>query len=154
MEDRIGNKIGYLVSTIIDLVLIYVVNNLVSWNWSFIKSSFADVSLIITLSLVVSVITNIILLIYDKGVIKPVAQVFMNVFSLISTFYVVRVFPFDFTQIISITWINSFAKICMWAVMLALVIGTITEFARIFKVDVKCEELSKGGKKKKNKKVK
>lgn len=42
-EEKKVKKSEFIVAIIVNLILFYIVNNLLSWNFSFITSSFQDV---------------------------------------------------------------------------------------------------------------
>jgi hypothetical protein len=84
---------GYGMAILVNFVLIYVANNLLAWNIPFLTTSFSSVLWAINLSLGVSIFINFIFLFFDRRWFKNFMQAFGNIFSFLSGFIFLRVFP-------------------------------------------------------------
>jgi len=117
-------KVGYLWAIIFDVIFLYVVNNLLTWGVPFLTESFDAVRWVISLSLVASMIGNLLLLIYDGRWFRHLAIMAMNVFSFVATYTLLIVFPFDFGGGPWSTLIWLFLVLGL----IGIAIGTIVEF--------------------------
>lgn len=99
-DDKKEKWYDYLLAILINLIFLYIVNNLLYWNISFIAISFADVLWAINLSLVVAIVANVSFILYDPPWYKIVAKILMNFTALIAAFTLLTVFPFVINQYI------------------------------------------------------
>jgi hypothetical protein len=95
---RSGRRVGYIIAIVINVVLLYVVNNLLAWGLPFLTDDFSEVVPLISLSLLVSVAANTLYLFVDTPVVKSATQIAVNSVSIVATVAVLRVFPFDFSD--------------------------------------------------------
>ncbi|MGZ7117743.1 MAG: hypothetical protein ACXVHS_09920, partial [Methanobacterium sp.] len=97
MENKKKNwKAEYITAIIFGLIFLYIVNNLLNWNIYFITGALNQVLWIINLSIIVTIIGNILLLAYSPQWFRHVIKIIINIISLISTYFVYIVFPFNF----------------------------------------------------------
>lgn len=99
-EDKKERWYDYLIAILINLVFLYIVNNLIYWNLSFIAGSFADVLWALNLSLVVAIVANVSFVVYDPPWYKIVAKILMSFTALVAAFTLLTVFPFVINQVI------------------------------------------------------
>ncbi len=127
-----AKRFGYFVTIAANIFLVYVANNLLNWNISFITEDFAQCLWAINLSLAVTIFINFIFIFFDRKWFKQLMQAFGNVFGFISTYVIWRVFPFDFSN--SMTRIVNFALIfALGAIVLSTMvelIGAVREYGR------------------------
>jgi hypothetical protein len=89
-------KSEYLVAIIFNLIFYYIVNNLLNWQVYFITNSFNEVLWIINLSIIITIIGNILLLLYSPERFRHVMKIILNMVSFIAVYFVYIVFPFNF----------------------------------------------------------
>ncbi|HHY00654.1 MAG TPA: hypothetical protein GX531_04690, partial [Methanothermobacter sp.] len=80
-EEKKVKKSEFVVAIIVNVILLYIVNNLLSWNFSFITSSFQDVLWIFNISICATIIANIIFLTYHPGWFRSLAKIVLNILS-------------------------------------------------------------------------
>ncbi|MGA7269746.1 MAG: hypothetical protein WB239_01620 [Acidimicrobiia bacterium] len=96
---RSTRRVGYGVAVAVNVVMVVVVQNLLTWGWpAFLTPDFDRVVGIITVSLVASIIFNLAYLGYDPDWFRHGGQVVTGAISLAVTVRVYQVFPFDFSR--------------------------------------------------------
>lgn len=94
-----GRRFGYTVAIAINAGLLYVVNNLLDWDWlPFLTEAWDDVLPIIRVSLVAAMIVNAGYILFDHKWFKSLTQIGLAGISMAATVRIYQVFPFDFTQ--------------------------------------------------------
>jgi len=116
----------FVVAIIANIIVLYIVNNLLNWNLSFIAPSFTEVLFILNVSIVANIVANIGFIIYQKGWFKTLVQIVLNIIGFIVANTLYTVFPFTF-QTIAFAYILKFILIIG---MVALVIATLVEVVR------------------------
>jgi hypothetical protein len=106
--------VGYIVAIIVNAAMWYVAQNVLRWDWPFITVSFARVLPALRLSLTVSIIGNVIFMVFDARWFKAIVEAVMNAVAIYAAYTLFRVFPFEFR--------TSFFD---WAVKLALIGGMV-----------------------------
>ena len=98
IRPRTGRRIGYGVTVAINLVVLVIVNNVLEWGWfPWLTDDFTDVIPILNLSLVASMVVNLIYLAYDAAWFKALCESALLMISIVATARVWSVFPFDFS---------------------------------------------------------
>ncbi len=93
-----SKRVGYLVAAVVNAVLLVVVNNLLAWGFPpFLTQDFEEVLPLISLSLGVALVSNVLFLVYDAGWFKSICQITQSAVSFAATLQLYRVFPFDFS---------------------------------------------------------
>lgn len=126
-EDKNEKWYDYLFAIIINLILLYIANNILYWNLSFIAISFTDVLWAVNLSLIVAIIANVSFVLYDPPWFKIVAKILMSLTALVAAFTILSVFPFVINQFIIAVGL----KILIIIGILAAVISIIFQIMRI-----------------------
>lgn len=94
---RAGRRTGYAIAIVINVFLLFVVNNVTSWDVaSFLTDEFSEVVPFIDLSLAASVIANLLYLFNDRPAVKSASRIVVNAIGIVASVAVLRVFPFDF----------------------------------------------------------
>jgi hypothetical protein len=127
---RVGRRFGYGVAVVINLVMLIVVQNILAWGWvPFLTDEFAQVVPWISLSLVVSIVANLVYQFDDSRLVKSTGQILTNLISIFVSYQVLVVFPFDFS-----TYDFNWALIVRIVLILAMVgagIGVLTEAVKL-----------------------
>lgn len=124
---RKPGKSRYIAALIVNVILIYVFNNLLKWGVPFLTSDYSGVLWAIDLSLGATVIANILFLMFDPGWFHHFVQIILNVIALFTTFIIFSVFPFTFAEEPWAFWV----KVALIVVIVGIAIGTIVEFFRL-----------------------
>jgi hypothetical protein len=115
----VGRRFGYVVAVIVNAVMLYVVHHLLEWRWpSFLTGRFEEVLPLMTVSLVASMIANVLFIGYDAGWFKSLANIVTTSIALAATVRILQVFPFDFTTM-DRDW-----TVLMRVALLAVIAGT------------------------------
>jgi hypothetical protein len=117
---------GYVAAIIVNIILIFVFNNLQHWV-SFLTRSYSGVLWAIDLSLGVTILANILFLFYDAGWFRHLLRMVLNVIAIFATFIIYSVFPFTFAGEVWAFWV----KVGLIVVMVCIAIATIVEFFRL-----------------------
>jgi hypothetical protein len=123
-EHKTSEFVGAIIANII---LLYNVNNLLSWNLTFIAPSFQEVLWIFNISIVATIIANTLFLIYHPGWFRSVIQIILNILGFIVVYYLYTVFPF----ILNNGWVIFAVKFVLIVAMVVLVIVSIFEVVRL-----------------------
>ncbi len=125
MENKGKNRKGeYVAAIIFGLIFLYIVNNLLNWNIYFITNALNEVLWIVNLSIIATIIGNIFLLVYDPDWFRHIIKIIINIITLISTYFVYIVFPFNFYS----SFLNWGLSIFLILIMIGIVIAIIVEF--------------------------
>jgi hypothetical protein len=93
-----GRQAGYIIAIVVNLVMLLVAQNILEWGWApFLTSDFASILPWISFSLIASMAMNAIYLLDDRPDVKSLGQMTINLISLIVTYRIWQVFPFDFS---------------------------------------------------------
>ena len=125
-----GQRFGYGVAILVNAALIYVVNNLLAWDWlPFLTDDFERVIPIINVSLVASIVVNLTYMVADPRWFKSLTQIGLLGISLVVTIRMYQVFPFDFSAY-EFDW-DTTARALMILAMVGIGIGLISEFVKL-----------------------
>jgi hypothetical protein len=94
---RAGRRLGYAVAIAVNLIMLIVVRNVLDWGWlPFLTNEFAEVVPWISLSLVASIMVNLIYQFDDRPTVRSTGQILVNLISIFVSYRLFHVFPFDF----------------------------------------------------------
>ncbi len=123
-----GRRAGYVVDGMINAVLLWVAQHLLDWGWpSFLTSEFDDVLPIISLSFIVAIAFDIVLLIHDPPWLKALDDVVGAVVGFVAAWRTFTVFPFDFSEWgTDWSWLlRTILVVAMVGTAIAAVVGTV-----------------------------
>lgn len=127
---RAGIRFGYAIAVVLNVAMLIVVQNVLDWGWlPFLTEDFADVIPWISLSLVVSIVVNLVYQLTDTTVVKSTGQILSNLISIVVTYQVLTVFPFDFSNY-GFDW-ALVTRIVMVLAMVGAGLGVLTEVAKL-----------------------
>lgn len=114
-REKEPSRASFVVAIIFNLIFIYIVNQIPYWDISFITSAWIETLWILNLSLVVTIIGNLLFLYYHPQWFRSLAQIVMSAFAFwaIKTLY--AVFPFSFSQ--------SSLDLLTWFILIILMLG-------------------------------
>ncbi len=129
-------KTSYTAAVVVNLVMLFVINNLLDWDWfRFLTADFGPLLWLINVSLVATILINLVWLGYDPVWFRSLSQIGLNLISALVTVRMYQVFPFDFS-----TYEFDWAPIVRLVIILAMVglaLGTITELFKLVPQRVK-----------------
>ncbi len=123
-----ARRVGYVVTIIINFVLLFLFNNWMNWRVPFLTESFVTPLLFFNASFVAGIVGNALFLIYDPRWLRHIVQIILNVVSFAAIYVLFVVFPFNFP---SELW-DLIARIVLIAALVGISIGTVVEVVRLF----------------------
>jgi hypothetical protein len=137
-KGQVARKTGYGAAVVVNLVLLLVINNLLAWDWfRFLTADIGPMLWLINVSLVATVLINLVWLGYYPVWFRSLSQIGLNLISAVVTIRMYQVFPFDFS-----TYEFNWAPIARLLIILALVglaLGTITDLVKLVSRTVKSQ---------------
>jgi hypothetical protein len=125
-------KSEYIAAIIFNLIFIYIANNLLDWDVPFLTSDFTAVLWLINISLVLTIIFNIVFLAFNSARVRALLKMFLNMISFFVALTFYFIYPLDFSSVSYGDTLDLVAKILIIIGIVGSVIGTIAEFAKIF----------------------
>ena len=116
-------KSEYFAAIIFNIIFLYIVNNLLNWHIYFITNAFSDVLWILNLTIIVTIIGNVLLLVYSPDKFRHVMKIILNIFAFIAAYFLYVVFPFNFYN----SFYNWVVTVLLILAMIGIVIATIVE---------------------------
>jgi hypothetical protein len=116
-------KSEYVTAIIFNLIFLYIINNLLNWHIYFVTNAFNEVLWIINLSIIVSIIGNGLLLLYNPERLRHLVKIIINIISFIAVYIVWKVFPFNFYN----SFYNWVFNILFILALIGIAIATIVE---------------------------
>ena len=113
-----GRRVGYVVAIVVNAIGLYIVQNLLEWDVSFVTSDFTRVEGLISLSLIATIGANALFLFFDPRWFKGAVEAGSQTISLLATIRLLQVFPFDFDE-----WTGPWEQVAR-AVLIIAAIGT------------------------------
>lgn len=124
-----GRRFGYLVAAAINGVLLWVSHHLLEWGWpKFLTEDFEEVLPILSLSLVATIVANLLYLLYDARWFTALAEAVTAALSLASAVRTWQVFPFDFSTTAR-DW-STLARVVIAVGIVGLAIAVVANVAR------------------------
>lgn len=123
---RAGKRFGYGVAVVINVAMLIVVQYVLDWGWlPFLTDEFAAVVPWISLSLIASIVANLVYQFNDTTTVKSTGQILVNLISIFVTYQVLLVFPFDFSAY-AFNW-EIVVTVVLILAMVGAGIGVLTE---------------------------
>lgn len=128
MDGRGSRRAGYFVSAVVDVVLLWIANQLLGWGWPpFLTSGFGDLLPFIEVSLMASAVVNLCWAWRDPEWFRHLAQIGLNLIGLVVAVKTWQIFPFDFS---GSGW-ETLTRLLLAASVGVLVISTIVELVKL-----------------------
>lgn len=116
---RVGRRFGLGIAIAINVFLLYVVLNLTSWDvLPFLTADFDSVVPWISFSLIVTIAANLVYMVNDDFRLKAFGDMITTLVSLVVTWRVLQVFPFDFSAY-EFSW-----DVLVRVVLIVAIVGT------------------------------
>lgn len=127
---KVGRRTGYVIAIVVDLVLLFAVQNILEWGWfPFLTDDFSEIVPWVSFSLLLGAAANVIYMIDDRTMVKSSGQIALNVVNVIVTYQILRVFPFDFSDY-DFNW-GMVTRIVLILAMVGAGIGALAETAKL-----------------------
>jgi hypothetical protein len=122
----VARRSGYVIAIAVNVVMLYVVNNLLAWNiLPFLTDDFGRVLWLIDVSLLATIMVNFVYVAYDQRWFRSLGQIGLNLISLVVAVRMYQVFPFDFTGS-TFDW-TQIARVVIIFTILGTAIGAMVE---------------------------
>lgn len=95
---QLGRQVGYAIAVVVNLVMLVIAHNILDWGWlPFLTGDFAQVVPWISLGLIASIVANVVYQFNDTLIVKSTGQIGVTLISVLVTYQIWQVFPFDFS---------------------------------------------------------
>jgi hypothetical protein len=122
----VARRSGYVIAIAVNVVMLYVVNNLLAWNiLPFLTDDFGRVLWLIDVSLLATIMVNFVYVAYDQRWFRSLGQIGLSLISLVVAVRMYQVFPFDFTGS-TFDW-TQIARVVIIFTILGTAIGAMVE---------------------------
>lgn len=125
-ETRVPGIATFYFGLAVDIVLLYVINNLVYFKIPFLTDQLVSCLWAINLALGMGIIGNFVLLLYRPAWFYHLVQAISNLLVILAFYIVLRVFPFNFSQGI----LQTSVKVTLIVVMAGIGIASLIELIR------------------------
>lgn len=132
LKDKTVRRSEYIFSIFANLILYYIANNILNWNLSFIAPTFSQVLWAINLSIGITILGNILLIVYNPAWLRHIVKAIMNFFALIATYIFYTVFPLTLNPIYTLM-----VQILLILAMIAVIISILFEIFKLLFVSNK-----------------
>lgn len=123
-------RIGYVIAIAVNAGLLYVAHNILAWDvLPFLTDDWDELVPIISVSLLASIVVNLIYLAYDAPWFKSFTQIVLDAIALVVTVRMYQVFPFDFSAY-DFNW-TAVTRGVLVLVMVVIVIAIIVESVKL-----------------------
>ena len=124
-----ARRVGYIVSIIVMIVILYVLRHLRQWGVTLLTEDFESALFYIELSIYVTIAANLLFIFYDHRWFKHLIQGTSNIFGALALIMIYVIFPFNIEDETWVKWI----RIAILVVFGLTVIGTLAEFIKGFR---------------------
>lgn len=125
-----GRRFGYVVAAAVNLGLVWIAGNLLGWGWPpFLTGAFDELLPVVTLSLLASVVVNLLWAVHDPPWLKHAGQIVLNLIGLLVAVRTWQIFPFDFSGDASF-W-EPLVRVAIVASIVGLAVSTAVELVRL-----------------------
>jgi hypothetical protein len=119
-------RTGYVAAIVVNVLLMFVVNNLLGWGWPrFLTDDFARLLPWANLSFGATIAVNALQLGFDPEWLRSASRALLNLISLNLTVRTLQVFPFDFDRY-SFDW-APVARVVLVLAIVAIGIGLLVD---------------------------
>jgi len=123
---RAGRRFGYGVAVVINVAMLIAVQYIYDWGWlPFLTVEFNEVVPWISLSLMASILANLVYQFNDAPPVKSTGQILVNLISIVVSYRIFQTFPFDFSGY-DFNW-AIVVRIVLILAMVGAGIGVLTE---------------------------
>jgi hypothetical protein len=122
-----GRRAGYVATAIVNLIVLYIMNNLLLWHVPFLTDSFVAPLAIMNISLLATVAANLLFLVFDPEWFRLLVRLGLNLVALAAMYTLYIIFPFDF----GVAGWDTIVRITLVLGMVGVSIGTIVDFIRL-----------------------
>lgn len=111
----------FIIAIIVNIIFLYIFNNLLNWHIDFITNSFQDVLWIINLTLGFTIIINVFYLFYHPKWLRDSLQIIINILGFLVVYVLYILYPFKFSQL----FITYGLKLVLILIMIGIIAATV-----------------------------
>lgn len=127
---RVGRRLGYVIAVAVNVVTLIVVQHILDWGWlPFLTDQFAVVIPWISVSLIAAITANLVYQFNDTPTVKSTGQILVNLISMLVSYRIYQVFPFEFAGT-SFNW-EIVVRVLLILAMVGAGIGVLTEAGKL-----------------------
>lgn len=130
-KQRKGKRTGYAFSIFFNLLFLYIANNLLDWGVQFVTREWSDVLTVINISGIVNVVGYAAFLCYDKRMFYFFGRTILDGIALIVTVRLYTVFPFEFSKLWGMDWMNEVFPWLLIVGIAGIIIGVIVRTVQL-----------------------
>ena len=128
--DRAATRLGYALAVVINAVMVWVVRQLLDWEYpKWLTEEFDELIPILTLAFVVSLAANAMYLWNDRWPFKPIGDMTTAAIGFVVALRTYQVFPFDFSDYES-DW-SWLVRLVLIAAMVAVAAAFVWKSAKL-----------------------
>lgn len=101
-KDEKKDQSGFIAAIIINVVIWFIVNNIVNWNLSFISPTFVEVLGILNLLIISTILINFIFLIYQPSWFRNMLHIITDILSIMVLYTFLKIFPFILSDFLAV----------------------------------------------------
>jgi hypothetical protein len=123
-------RVGYLTTILVNVAMLVIANNLLSWGWApFLTQDFNQLLWILNISFLATIVVNSIYLGYEEPWFKSATQIGLSSISMAVAIRTYQVFPFDFSGY-EFHW-EPLARFVIVLTMVAVGLAILSEAAKL-----------------------
>lgn len=127
-------RAGYILTIVINGLLIYVVQNLVEWDWlPFLTEDFNDAVPAIVWSMIATIVVSTVYLFTRARGVKILGEFVLAAFGFWATMRLYLVWPFDFTVYPDFDW-DFIARLVLGLAVFGTGVALLANFVRLFRL--------------------
>jgi hypothetical protein len=101
-KDKEKDRSEFIAAIIINIILWFIVNNLLNWNLSFISPTFIQVLGILNLLITTTIIINVIFLFYQATWFRNMLKIITSILGIMVAYSLLVVFPFILNEVLAL----------------------------------------------------
>ena len=122
-KEKNSKKSEYIGAIVVNVILLYIFNNLLNWHVYFITNALNEILWIINIAITATIIGNIMFLIFNPEWFRHILKIILNIFAFTAVYSIYSIFPFNFSSFL-VDWSVTIALIF---IMAGILIATIFE---------------------------
>ena len=127
-------RVGYVLTIVINGILIYVVQNLVEWEWlPFLTEEFNDVVPVIVWSMVATIVVSTVYLFTSARGVRILGEFILAGFGFWATLQLYLVWPFDFSMYPNVEW-DFIARLVLGLAVFGTGVALLANFVRLLRL--------------------
>ncbi|MCL6471447.1 MAG: hypothetical protein K6T91_01335 [Firmicutes bacterium] len=127
----------YIVSIVVNLILLFVFNNLLKWHVPFLTRDFVVPLTILNISITATIAANLVFIFYDPAWFLAGIRAILNIIGAIFVYILYTTFPFDFSSLASEGLVTILVRVVLILGLVGTVVGTVVELTKFIRAIAK-----------------